>query len=235
MAKRFVDTELDDKPWFNQLSCRLKCAVQYVFRKCDNAGIWEPNYVIAAAYVGEGGFREDELLAIDNGQQFERLANGKIFVVGFCDFQYGTLSEDCKPHRAVIQKLKKYGLYERVLKGYGKGLETLQEKDKEKDKDNKGGMGGEIYDVQQFVSSRQKDFEKICMTCRKTPQEADAALTKYHLWMEREGRYPVSKRQALAGFELWLLNEKKPPGPEVENKYEDALTKARKNYKPLEP
>jgi hypothetical protein len=135
MSKRFVDTELDDKPWFNELPCRLKCAVQYIFRKCDSAGIWEPNYAVAAVYVGEGGFKEGEILSIDGGTQFEKLPNGKIFVVGFCDFQYGTLSEDCKPHKPIIQKLKKHGLYERVLKGFQKGFKTLQEKDKDKEEE----------------------------------------------------------------------------------------------------
>jgi len=141
MAKRFVDTELDDKPWFTALSCRLKCAVQYIFRKCDSAGIWEPNYVVAAVYIGENGFTEPELLSIDSGQQFEKLPNGKIFVTGFCDFQYGTLSEDCKPHKPVIAKLKKLGLYERVLKGYQKGIDTLQEKDKDKEKEMEQDFG----------------------------------------------------------------------------------------------
>lgn len=135
MAKRFVDTELDDKAWFMDLSCRLKCAVQFLYRKCDVAGVWTPNYKIASAYIGEGGFSEPEVLDIDNGNQFEKLPNGKIFVKEFCDFQYGSLSENCKPHRPVIEKLKKYGLYERVLKGYQKVIENLEEKDKDKEKD----------------------------------------------------------------------------------------------------
>lgn len=150
MAKRFVDTELYDKPWFTELPCRLKCAVQYIFGKCDHAGIWDPNYAIAAVYVGEGGFQEYELLAIDGGGQFEKLPNGKIFVVGFCDFQYGNLSEDCKPHKSVIQKLKKYGLYERVSKGYRKGIDTLQDKDKDKEKEQdkvNGGLGEDFVPV----------------------------------------------------------------------------------------
>jgi hypothetical protein len=135
VAKRFTDTELYDKPWFMALSCRLKCAVEYLFKKCDNTGVWEPNYIIASAYIGEGGFTEQELLAIDGGEQFEKLPSGKIFVVGFCDFQYGELTENCKPHRSIIQKLKKTGLFERVSKGYTKGTSTLQEKDKEKEKE----------------------------------------------------------------------------------------------------
>lgn len=134
MAKRFVDTELDDREWFMKLPCRLKCAVNFLFRKCDNAGIWEPNYALAGLYIGEP-VAETEILVIDNGNQFEKLPSGKIFVIGFCDFQYGTLSEDCKPHRPIIQKLKKFGLYERVLKGYRNGSETLQEKEKDKEEE----------------------------------------------------------------------------------------------------
>lgn len=135
MAKRFTDTELYDKPWFMTLPCRLKCAVEYLFKKCDSTGVWEPNYILAAAYVGEGGFTEAELLSIDGGKQFEKLRNGKIFISGFCDFQYGELTESCRPHRPVIQKLKKHGLYDRVLIGYRKGTNTLEEKDKDKDKE----------------------------------------------------------------------------------------------------
>lgn len=141
MANRFIDTELDDKPWFMLLSCRLKCAVQHVFRKCDTAGVWDPNYIIAAAYVGEGGFTEEELLSIDEGRQFEKLPNGKIFLPGFCDFQYGELTENCRPHRAIIKKLKKHGLYERVLVGYRYPFDTLKDKDKDKDKEQDKDFG----------------------------------------------------------------------------------------------
>jgi hypothetical protein len=135
VAKRFTDTELYDKPWFMILSCRLKCAVEYLFKKCDATGVWEPNYILAATYVGDGGFTEQELFSIDGGKQFEKLPNGKIFLPGFCDFQYGVLTEACRPHRPIIQKLKKHGLYERVLIGYQKGINTLEEKDKDKDKE----------------------------------------------------------------------------------------------------
>lgn len=106
-----------------------------MFKKCDATGVWEPNYILAATYVGDGGFTEQELFTIDGGRQFEKLPNGKIFLPGFCDFQYGVLTESCRPHRPIIQKLKKHGLYERVLIGYQKGTNTLEEKDKDKDKE----------------------------------------------------------------------------------------------------
>ena len=129
-----TETEIWDKIWFMELSCKLKCVVRFLFDKCDSVGVWEPNYIIASAYIGET-LTEKEILSIDNGKQFELLENGKIFIPGFCDFQYGELTENCKPHLSVIKKLKKLNLYERVYKGYTKGFQTLEEKDKEKDKD----------------------------------------------------------------------------------------------------
>lgn len=197
MAKRFVDTELDDKPWFNGLSCRLKCAVQYVFRKCDSAGIWEPNFVIAAAYVGEGGFTEAELLAIDNGEQFEKLPRGKIFVVGFCDFQYGKLSEECKPHRPVIQKLKKLGLYERVLKGYQKGFKTLQEKETDKEEEKDKGGAGENFEPVGIVPDMAKQFTDqnagyFFDQQADFPVIAELAV-KIHKWENMPGRFTDSE------------------------------------------
>ncbi|MFT3704681.1 MAG: hypothetical protein QM802_20115 [Agriterribacter sp.] len=130
--KRFTDTDIWDKTWFMRLSCRLKCVVRHMFDKCDNVGIWEPNYIIASTYVGED-FSEADVLGINEGKQFELLENGKIFIKDFCDFQYGELTETCKPHLPIIKKLKKLGLYERVSKGYIKGMHTLEEKEKEKD------------------------------------------------------------------------------------------------------
>lgn len=233
MAKRMTDTDKWKKPFMKSLPIEYKCFWLYLLDECDHAGIWHVELEHAEMRLGIKlslqkirGFFKERIVEFDNGTKW--------FLPDFISFQYGELDVKNRAHKSVVERLARYNLPAKI-KGHITPSQGCKDKDKDKDKDIKGGMGGEIYDARQFISSRQKDFEKICMTCRKTPQEADAALTKYHLWMEREGRYPVSKRQALAGFELWLLNEKKPPGPEVENKYEDALMKARKNYKPLEP
>lgn len=132
MAKRFTDTDIWDKVWFMELSVKMKCAVRYLFDRCDIIGLWEPNYVIMKTYIGEL-VTEQEILSVDGGRQFELLENGRIFIRDFCDFQYGELTEDCKPHRPIIKKLKKLGLYGDISKGYPKGINTLEEKEKEKD------------------------------------------------------------------------------------------------------
>lgn len=141
MAKRFIDTEIWDKEWFMALSQKHKLLIQFIFSKCDVAGIWAPNWALASTYIGSK-VSLDDLKTISN--QVILLEDGKVFVHGFIEFQYGVLSETCNPHKKIIAILQKYNLYERVLQGYFKGSPTLQDKDKdkeeEKDKD-KGGVG----------------------------------------------------------------------------------------------
>lgn len=134
MAKRFTDTDIWDKQWFYDLKPRLKCLVKYVRDKCDVSGVWSPNWALASSCVGDRVNLAD-LLKIDNGNQFEKLEDGKIFCAGFIQFQYGTLTEDCRPHRKIIATLKKHGLYERVLEGYCKGINTHKEEDKDKEEE----------------------------------------------------------------------------------------------------
>lgn len=101
MAKRFVDTELWDKKWFMQLNPKQKCLVKYVRDKCDLAGIWSANYMLASIYIGEE-VNEEELISIDEGKQFEKLGEDKIYCIGFIDFQYGS---SLNPHSPVHKKI----------------------------------------------------------------------------------------------------------------------------------
>jgi hypothetical protein len=110
MAKRFTDTEIWDKDWFMQLNPKQKCLVKYVRDKCDLAGIWSPNYRLASVYIGDS-VTEDELLSIDNGNQFSKLKDGKIYCSGFIDFQYGlTLNPGSPIHKKIMQILEKNGI-----------------------------------------------------------------------------------------------------------------------------
>jgi hypothetical protein len=179
MAKRFTDTEIWDKEWFMQLSLKHKCLIRYLFDKCDAAGIWQPNWHLASTYVGEKVSAAD--LPVFK-KHIELLPDGKIFVVDFIQFQYGVLTETCAPHRKIIAMLKKSGLYERVLKGYHKGINTHKEEDKEKEEEkevdkekDKGGMGGfevtlkidipenvlEAAELSQYTLTKQKNTDFI--------------------------------------------------------------------------
>lgn len=128
MAKRFTDTQKWHKAWFRQLGSKLRDVRAYVLDSCDHAGIWELDLDTATHFIGEPvtlgeiyrAFR-DRVVIVDD----------KIFIPDFVEFQYGELSEDSKPHQAVIARLKKLGIFEQ----YTKGMYTLKDKDKEKDKE----------------------------------------------------------------------------------------------------
>ena len=77
MPKRFVDTDIWEKEWFMSCTPTEKCLVKYVRDKCDLAGIWKPNFTLATYVIGSK-VDEEILLNIDNGNQFERLQDGKI-------------------------------------------------------------------------------------------------------------------------------------------------------------
>lgn len=132
MAKRFTDTEIWDKEWFMKLPLKGKLLIRFLFDKCDCAGVWSANWMLASAYIGEPVSEKD--LAQLAGQ-VEKIAPGKFFLPRFIEFQYGELSESCRPHARIFQALKKHDLYERVFIGYPKGIHTLKDKDKDKNKE----------------------------------------------------------------------------------------------------
>jgi hypothetical protein len=135
MAKRFVDTEIWNKSWYQELTLKEKLLVKYIFENCDCAGVWDINFRLASFIIGESITKEDVEEINKKNRLFDTFNDDKIFVIDFIKFQYGTLSENCKPHKPIIEKLKKYNLFERVSKGYSKGIETLEEKEKEKEKE----------------------------------------------------------------------------------------------------
>lgn len=144
MPKRFTETNIWDKEWFMELSCKHKCLIKYLFDKCDHAGIWTPNWKLATVHVGEKVSMVD--MEFIPKTQFKVLTGGKIYLLDFITFQYGSLSEKSPAHNPVFYSLNKHGL----LEGYLKGIHTLQDKDKEKDKE-------EVKDKDKGESQKPKE------------------------------------------------------------------------------
>ena len=135
MAKRFTDTELWDREWFMNLNPTLKCLVKFVRDKADLCGVWSPNWIIANTYIGDK-VNEEMLLKIDDGKQFVKIENGKIFCLGFIKFQYGTLSEKSPVHRKIISLLEQNKILENYQNiGYQHPINRVQEEDKEKEEE----------------------------------------------------------------------------------------------------
>lgn len=75
--------------------------------------------------------------------------------------------------------------------------------------ETKAHAGIVCYDAEQEILKNQIEFEKICMTTGAEISAAKQSLRKYHLYLEEKEQYPKGRKAVFAGFEKWLLNEKK--------------------------
>ena len=131
--KRFTDTAIWDKPWFRKLSASEKCALHFIKDKCDNVGVWVTDFESGDYFIGDKIDWESFREKLNNN--IVVLENGKWWMIDFCTFQYGFLSDNPKNkiHNSYIDLLKRHKLYS-VYKDYARGMDTEQDKDKEQGK-----------------------------------------------------------------------------------------------------
>lgn len=136
MGKRFRETNISRESWYRKLTPEHKCTWNFLCDECDVAGMWSIDEDAIEFYIGQSVDLDQFMNAVNNGKgRVERFGGDKLFIAGFIEFQYGQLSENCKPHQKIISLLKKYNLYERVCKPYTKGIDTLQEEDKDREEE----------------------------------------------------------------------------------------------------
>lgn len=161
--KRFTDTEIWRKPWFRKLTPAEKCAVRYILDNCDSVGVWDVDTELAEMFIG-GEVNWYALPEKCNGN-IRVISERKWWLVDFCEFQYGALSEDsaAKPIQSYVRQLKRHGLWE----GYSYPMNTLQEKEKEKEKDKEGESvrgGGKPEKARHgsYVLLTPEEYTKLC-------------------------------------------------------------------------
>ena len=151
MPKRFRDSEIWHKEWFCKLSPEEKSAWDFLNCVCDNVGVIRLYRDQADRDIGRP-VDWDALPAKTNGN-IEMLPNGKWWLVDFCEFQYGELHENNKPHLSYITLLRRHGLLCRFLrtnKGLGYPLQGVQDKirkglEKEKEEDTPSEPFAELH------------------------------------------------------------------------------------------
>ena len=208
MGKRFTDTAIWDRVWYRKLSPAEKVAFNYIKDRCDNVGVWCPDTELADFIIGEPIDWESFLSKLNSN--IVVLNNGKWWLTDFCDFQYGQLSPDCKPHQSYIKLLKKHTLWE----GYSKGIHTLQEKDKDKeldkelDKDKEKDTEGlqcndhvtEGNPVGLFVTQKNPDkptvdFEAKIKKLQQNEPYIETAQLLLDLCLEEDPNFVVEKKR----------------------------------------
>ena len=152
MKKRFFDCDIWDDEWFMNLPEKAKLLWLFMLAKCDNAGIWEPNWKLATFMIGTA--INAELLNLIGDERVCLLPNGRVLIKKFIRFQYGELSEASPPHKHVKKILLANGIATngegiaypnaRVAIPLPQGKATLQDKDKDKDKDKEGDARGRV-------------------------------------------------------------------------------------------
>ena len=177
MGKRFTDTDKWTKQWFGDLSIREKVLWLYCCDACDAAGIADFSTKFFSVSVGFPVKKETLDKAF--GDRIVWLESSKFFIPSFIEFQYGQLTEACKPHKPIIKELEKLGLLVmengkgtvRVLKGYSKGINTLKKKKRNKNKKKKQkGLQGKRnplpifgpYTPNRESATRTKPARRLC-------------------------------------------------------------------------
>lgn len=95
-------------------------------------------------------------------------------------------------------------------KNKNKNKNKIQEEEKEEVQELPPKVNTNLvcYNVEEYISGSQKLFEGICIAASKGVEEAKKELHKYHLWLEKNERYPMGNKAVTAGFESWLHNIK---------------------------
>lgn len=198
MSKRFCDTQIWEKEWFMKLTPKLKCLWRYLVDRCDQSGVWEPNWQLATIYIGD---KVSQLDLQSFGDHIEILPTGKIFIPDFIHFQYGRLSESSPAHKPIFRAIEKNSLSDRV---FNRVSNTLQEKEKEEYiyttnsiTSTKEDIETAIFSDQIFMETLQmthrgKDFKQAFAQCyihhsnsREPPQTIGEWKQKFNSWLIR--------------------------------------------------
>lgn len=161
IPKRFTATEKWKDNWFSELPLKWKVFWLYILDECDHAGFWEKNFRVASFFIGEE-IKENEAKKMLSSRIIE-INESKWFIPKFIKFQYGELSEACKPHQPVIKLLKKYNLLEdfTLKEGLVKGSLTLKDQDQDQDQDKekrKEKFKEKVMNFNEYSSQMLNDF-----------------------------------------------------------------------------
>lgn len=174
--KRFTETNKWADPWFRRLSYQAKLLWFYLVDHCDHIGLVEIDYQLISSDCGTK-ITAEHLAELKDRVQL--LDDGKIFLPKFITFQYGTLSENCAPHKKVIESVRFHSLTQ-TFKGYAypssRVTDTLSDRANNKEeKDDK-------EEERKRINRARGTFEEVMEFCREAglfPRDADYLWNKW--------------------------------------------------------
>lgn len=135
MKRVFTDADIYEDEWYQELSMEHKLFWDYICRRAEY-GIWKPNMRLAEFQLGVNISEETVLKAFNPDSSKPRVVitkNDRWFIPSWISFQFPTLSRDCPAHKPLFKFYERS--YQYLLDTYLKGIYTLQEKEKEIEKE----------------------------------------------------------------------------------------------------
>lgn len=207
--KRFTETEKWRDSWFRRLSPSTKIAYLYILDSVDLAGVWDPDFELANFTIGE----PVDWIKVQSelGDRLEMLKSGKWWLTKFIHFQYGNLSEDCRPHLAVLRLIDAHGLkLDTLSKEYKKSTGSHKDKDKDQDKDKDIGGVGEsaeaIYQAYPRKEAKQSAIKAIlkALDHGDVTERAAYMLSKTRAYADAVAKWPADERQYVPHPATWF-------------------------------
>lgn len=204
--KRFTDTDKWQKQWFGDLSMENKLLWLYCCDCCNAAGIADFNPRFFSFVVGFKVTRR--VLEEAFGERIFWINDSKFFIPSFIEFQYGELSDECRPHKPIMAELRKYGLlscekgkYEISVIGYQKGIDTLS-KDYPKGNDTLSGNfeKGLIGYSKGINTLEEKDKDKD-----KDKDKKQQTFNDNHIADVNAGTFRAAGKKDFQVFASWFV------------------------------
>lgn len=210
MKKRYTDVDIWKKPWFTDMTPTLKCLVRLIYDQCDMIGVFEPNWRMWSAMIGDD-VGPEMLKSIDGGNQFRYLGNGKYLIPDFCEFQYKGLSATNPVHKNYIREVFRQGLehqpefadikefkelFPEPATGRARAARGPQEEEEEEEKELKGVPGENIFENGELKQAPTIEIPSV-----------KKHLLESNLWRERTLMKLGSRgfRMTKQKFDDWII------------------------------
>lgn len=218
MAKRFIDTEIFNDPWFMDLSVNSKLLFFYMITNCNHAGIIDMNWKLIEFQTKIKLLTKSyNTLIKELGNRIIRLSNDYYFIPKFIDFQYpGFPKSKVRQQEGAIRLLKEFDLWNEEKLTLNKELNNSYGNDSDNDNDSVNGSSssssGSI-----LIKEAQKKFipptlEEMKAYFRENKYKEETAIKAWNYynvadWYDAEGKKIKSWKQKC--ISVWFRDENK--------------------------
>jgi len=171
--KRFTETNIWELTWFSKLTPKHKLLWFYINDKCDNIGVWEPNFELAAYFlkveIDIETFMNDFLTYVNfDEDRVHIFGNGLWFLPQFVKFQYAKgkpLNPNNSAHKSYLRQLNERNLLEWFLENQPEVLLPID--------DIKESSTRPLLELYKSHKDKGKDLEKDKDMGKEIVKEAD--------------------------------------------------------------